>query len=454
MAECSPCYLTLHKLQPPIKHLINLFQSEIVISGVVIPGQRGISCKIYTLQRFTIGFILFKNINVFALISLFNHSNLTLSQDKNMLLKRSLYLTQLCVYDIMYTSLGRSMSVLNWRTQTSNSRQVISVQSILAGSGYQQQRVYMNNCHPGSSSSISPSLEYVRAASVNDAILLLNDETRPNSRLLAGGTDLLVLARRAQVNWDRLIDISHLEELKKVEEYPNHITIGAGVTHSAAAEHPLIRTFAPLLAEACSVIGSKQIRNRGTIGGNVANAAVCADTVPPLVCHDAIVHIVSKENDTSLPMAEIIKAPGNASLLPGSIIREFQIPKLPQSAKSAYLRIGRRQAVSKARVSLSCIGWLNEEGFVHELRLVPGSCTARSQRFDQAEAVLIEKRVSEDLALEAGKAAARQLISIVGNRASLDYKKQVLSKLVECSIRSVFNLPEGSNYENYLSSQY
>ena len=216
------------------------------------------------------------------------------------------------------------------------------------------------------------------------------------------------------------------------------ITIGSAVTHSVASEHPLIRRYAPLLARACGSIGSRQIRNRGTIGGNVANAAACADTMPALVCHGATARVNARDGEFGIPVADIAGAPGESSLPARSLILAFQIPKMPDNARSAYYKIGRRQAQSIARLSLACLGCQDEEGYITEIRVVPGACTPQMQRFDRVEEALLGEIAGDALARKAGMAGAEQMIALSGRRWSTDYKATALSALIERSVSQLF----------------
>ncbi len=130
------------------------------------------------------------------------------------------------------------------------------------------------------------SLDYVHATSVADAVALLNGPGL-RCRPIAGGTDLVVAMRQRGPWFDRLVDITAIPELCEIEETPAEIRIGAAVTFGRAAANLLLRTAAPMLVEACLTVGSPQIRNTGTLGGNVINAAPCADSLPPLVALDA-----------------------------------------------------------------------------------------------------------------------------------------------------------------------
>lgn len=283
--------------------------------------------------------------------------------------------------------------------------------------------------------------DYLRAESWTEAVQIMAARQQV-CRPLAGGTDLMVLVHRGQVTWDLLVDIGHLPELRVIAEDTGMLSIGAAVTHATLAEHPLIGQRIPLLASSCLSIGSPQIRNRGTIGGNVANAAPCADTVPALICLDATASVATPAGERQVPIAELALSLGNEILLPWLLIREFRIPSPPPGSRMAHYKIGRRQAQAISRLSLCVLGRLDERGRVAEARIVPGACTPSPQRFDRVEALLVGEQVTDSLAQEAGCTGGEQMVSITGKRWSTPYKVKALSALIERGVRQVFGMPE------------
>lgn len=282
---------------------------------------------------------------------------------------------------------------------------------------------------------------YVRVETCAEAAVLLA-ETSIASRLLAGGTDLLVVAHKEGASWDRLVDVSRVEEMQGIYEEAGALYVGAAVTHAEVADSRLIREQVPALAEASHSVGSPQIRNRGTLGGNIANAAACADTLPALVCLGAVAEIVTPAGQTEMPVSELVTGVNRTALPADGVIRRFRIPKPPAGSRTAFVKLGRRQAQSISRLSLACLGRLDDRGLAADVRLTPGACTSQTQRFSAAEAVLLGKAPTDALAREAGAAAAAQMVAIAGRRWSTAYKEPALTALVERALRQVFDIPE------------
>ena len=145
-----------------------------------------------------------------------------------------------------------------------------------------------------------PPFDYKIPNTIEEACdLLWKAEGR--AKIIAGGTDLVIGLRNGDQNPPSIIDITRIEELRKIEEKNGAVSIGAAVTHSEIASSSLVKRYGRVLSDATSEIGSPQIRNLGTIGGNIINASPSADTIPPLMVLNAMGRVVSKEGERSRP---------------------------------------------------------------------------------------------------------------------------------------------------------
>ena len=246
------------------------------------------------------------------------------------------------------------------------------------------------------------SLDYVHAASIADAVALLNAPGR-RCRPIAGGTDLVVAMRQRGPWFDRLVDITAIPELREIEETQAEIRIGAAVTFGCAAANPLLREAAPMLVQACLSVGSPQIRNAGTLGGNVINAAPCADSLPPLVALDATAHLAGPEGERSLPVSQLASSPHQAALRPGELLTHFTFAKLPPGTRSTFIKLGRRNAQSIARLSVAAAGRIDGAGSVDFVRLAPGAALPHTERMLEVEAMLLGRPPAPSCAARLGK---------------------------------------------------
>lgn len=281
-----------------------------------------------------------------------------------------------------------------------------------------------------------PRFDYVRAHSVAEALRFLAEDGLV-SRPLAGGTDVLVYIRHEKPPFDRLVDISRIPELKVIERRGDEVVIGAAVTFTEAAESRLLQETAGCLVEACLTVGGPAIRNTGTLGGNVANAAACADSLPPLACLDTVVHLRSLEGERALPLSEFVIGANRTSIRPAELLTHFTFIVPPADARHAFIKLGRRNAQAISRLSMAAIGRLDERGGVDAVRLSPGAAMPTPRRFDEVEAMLLGRTPTDELLAAAGAKTAEVMIAVTGRRWSTEYKEIAIQALAVRTLRRV-----------------
>ncbi len=281
-----------------------------------------------------------------------------------------------------------------------------------------------------------PRFDYVRAHSIEHAVQLLAEPGHV-SRPLAGGTDVLVYIRHEKPNFDRVVDITRVPELKVIERRGDEIVIGAAVTYTEAIESPLLQEVASCLVQACLTVGGPAIRNTGTLGGNVVNAAACADGVPPLVCLDAVAHLRSLTDSRSLPVSEFIQGANRTGIRPGELLTHFTFPIPPAGARQTFIKLGRRNAQAISRLSVAAAGRLDAAGRVDYVRLVPGAAMPSPRRIRAVEEMLLGQHPTEELLAEAGRKTAEAMIAVTGQRWSTEYKEIALQGLAERALQRV-----------------
>ena len=275
--------------------------------------------------------------------------------------------------------------------------------------------------------------DYRIPATLGEACDLLWD-FREEGKIIAGGTDLVIGLRQSDLRPRCLIDITRIEALRKVEDRENGISIGAGVTHSELASSPLIRQFGKVLSEAASLIGSPQVRNLGTLGGNIVNASPAADTLPPLMVLDAVGRVVSKEGERDIPLPLLFSRPYETILKPHEILAQVHFPKLPLTIKSSFVRLARREAMAVARMSVAVIVRL-ERGRFKDVRISVGSVTPTPRRMSESEGVLKGRTPDEEGLKLAAHRVSETMIRQSGIRPSTSYKKPVIEALLLRAMR-------------------
>jgi CO/xanthine dehydrogenase FAD-binding subunit len=184
------------------------------------------------------------------------------------------------------------------------------------------------------------------------------------------------------------------------------------------------------LLEAASEIGSPQIRNVGTIGGNIINASPAADTLPPLMVLDAVAQVTSREGEKEVPLHFLFKGPYETNLKPHEILVNVSFRKLSDDIKTGFVRLARREAMAIARMSVAVI-LQREKGKrqIKEVRISLGSVTPTPQRITDVEAILRGKAPNEERLKMASRQISEVMIRHSGVRPTTSYKAPVVERL-------------------------
>lgn len=251
----------------------------------------------------------------------------------------------------------------------------------------------------------------------------------PGAAVYAGGTDVLVKRRAGLVSPDPLVCLERIAALKEVFEEGEGVFLGAGATHAALLEHPLVRERFPVLAQALCVLGSPPIRRMGTLGGNLVTASPAGDTLPPLCCLDARVVLRSAFEEERVPVGAFVQGPGKTLLRPGWIVAGVWIPDPVGFNVHHFEKVGQRNALAISLVSLAAVLAV-EGGRITAARLAWGSVGPTVVRSSEAEAALTGGRC-DPATLEAAAARARAAVRPISDvRASAAYRRQVAGNLL------------------------
>lgn len=272
---------------------------------------------------------------------------------------------------------------------------------------------------------------FIRPGNLNEVCdLLVRHKDR--AKLIAGGTDLFIALREEKLPncLEIIIDIAQLEKLNYIKEEGNYIRIGSGVRHAEIAKNKIIKKYAPLLSMAASVVGSPQIRNRGTIVGNIITASPAADTIPALIVLDSKLVIRKGKEKRKMFLKDIFEGPNKVNLKSDEIVIEIYFEKLSLNTKSDFIKLARRNAVDKSRMNIAVVAQQNKNKEIIDIRISVGSLTPVPERFKDAEDLLLGKIPTQDLIQKAGKKIAEEMINKSGYRWSTEYKKPVVKSLI------------------------
>jgi len=258
-------------------------------------------------------------------------------------------------------------------------------------------------------------------------------EATPRSRLLAGGTDLVRAMRWDGLAPDAVIDLGGIRELAGVREEDGRLFVGATTTLTEIQTHPLILRHAPCLAQATATMGSVQIRNIATIGGNVANASPCGDTIPVLLALEASVRVLRPDGSTAeRPVREVVTGYESTSLAHDEVITHIVFAPPPESCRSAFVKIGSRTTVTIARLSMAVVvEYHSESGVLTAPRVGLGALGETAFREASLEAFLDGRRADAETAGLFAEACTAAVQRAIPGRYSLPYKQAAAVGLAE-----------------------
>jgi carbon-monoxide dehydrogenase medium subunit len=266
--------------------------------------------------------------------------------------------------------------------------------------------------------------------SIGDAVALAR-EFGEKGRFIAGGTDLIVQINRRSESPAHLIDLTGLAELCGIGSGPDALLIGALTTHKMIERHPALQGPLAAVAEAARVVGGHQVRNVGTVGGNIANASPAADAVVPLVALEAAVALEGPDGQRNLALEDLLLRPGQTACRRDELIRHIRIDRLPARSATAFLKAGRRKAMEISIVCVAARLTLDAaEQHCEVARIALGAVGATCLRPRAAERALEGSAATDHAFREAARIAAGACSPIDDVRASAEYRRLLVEALV------------------------
>jgi CO/xanthine dehydrogenase FAD-binding subunit len=270
--------------------------------------------------------------------------------------------------------------------------------------------------------------EFIAPSSLAEVLELI-ERHGGGCRVVAGGTDIMPALRQGGLaGVTRLVDIRRRPELRGIRATADGLWIGAATTHSEVVNSAAVRERWVLLAEACGQIGSKQIRNLATVGGNVANASPAADSVPALLCLDARISLLSRRGNRELPLQSYLAE--RKRTVPAELIEGFVLPFPLANTLSKFVKVARRKAMAISRLSLSMAVHMDRDT-IDFARIVPGAMLPVPQHLERVEEYLVGRELTEETSAQAARLTADVVTAITGMRPSFKYKLSVLEGLVK-----------------------
>ena len=273
--------------------------------------------------------------------------------------------------------------------------------------------------------------DYYRPATLQEASRLLK-ENGPGGRFLAGGTDLVIAMKEKGLVPRYIVDLKRLPGLSGIHENSDgSIGLGALTTLHEIETSALIKKKYPFLAQSAAEVGSIQIRNRATIGGNMANASPSADTSPALMALDATVTIASAGGERKIAVEEFFKGPGQNAMNQDEILTEVTVPQTGANLVGEYIKFSPREMMDLAYVGVAVVYNFVNDKKCTGVRIVLGAVAPTPIRAKRAEAALEGQVLSEALAEKVGHIAAEEAKPISDVRSSADYRRAMVGTMTK-----------------------
>ncbi|MBW2058047.1 MAG: xanthine dehydrogenase family protein subunit M [Deltaproteobacteria bacterium] len=271
--------------------------------------------------------------------------------------------------------------------------------------------------------------EYVRPSSLEEACRLLG-RSEGESRVLAGGTDLLVQVKQKRLHPDLVVSLRDVPGLSFIRVEPDgSVAIGAMTSLGAIETSKEMLEHLPPVAEAASMVGSVQVRSRATLGGNLCNAAPSADMAPILIAYEATVDLGDGRRDRSIPLEDFFTGPGQTVLETGEVMKAVRIPRAPEWSFGTYLKAF-RSSMDIAVVGVGIrVTFRRETTVCQDLRLVLGAVAPTPMRARGSERMAAGRELDDVLIEEISRMASEEARPISDVRSTAGYRKSLVTVL-------------------------
>ncbi len=281
-----------------------------------------------------------------------------------------------------------------------------------------------------------PRFDYFAPRTVDEAVNLLA-QAGPDGRVMAGGTDLLVKIRFRVIHPAAIVGLKKIEGLERISFSRNKgLTIGATALLADVAASSPVRRYYPGVAQAADQTANVQVRNMGTVVGNLCNASPSADNAPTLLALGARVRITGPGGQRSMSLEDFFRGPGMTALEPGEIVTAVTVPLPPPRSATAYLSLSARAKLDCSAVGVGVMLALDDRDRCKDLRIFVGACAPIPVRAGGAEQVLIGEKLTDSTVEQAALEAAKATQPIDDVRASADYRYKMATVL---TIRAIMD---------------
>ncbi len=269
---------------------------------------------------------------------------------------------------------------------------------------------------------------------LDEALQLLADHPK-RYHILSGGTDLVVRMQDGLIRPKHLLNLTFIPEMKEVFIEENQLAFGAGVTFGEVLENSLFQKYAAPLFQAAKIMGSPQIRNMATLGGNLMNASPAGDSIPPLFVLGAEVCLESVNGIRWVQIENFFTGPGKTLREPSELLTKIRLPIKPDFWQGGFLRLGQREALAISKVSLAFWGNFGNN-VVHNIRLALGAVAPTVVLATQTENFLRGKRLESAVLEEASEIIKSEAHPISDIRSDAIYRREMCGVLLRRALQN------------------
>jgi len=274
---------------------------------------------------------------------------------------------------------------------------------------------------------------YFKSESLPETLNFLDKMAKQGKRVhpIAGGTGILVDIRQGIVKPECLVDIGFIPELKQIQIANGTITLGAAVVLNEIAQSQVLKQHCEFLVKAAKSIGSPQVRNRGTVGGNIVSASPAADMVPPLMALDAEVILQSKGTSRTVPLGKFMKGPKLTQKRRDEILTLIKFKGLSESQKGTFYKLGKRRSLAISIINLAIAATISKTGSnLEDIRIAVGAVAPTALRIREAENILLGGAISKERIAKAAETASAIIKPITDIRGSEGYRRLVVKSIL------------------------
>lgn len=279
---------------------------------------------------------------------------------------------------------------------------------------------------------------YVAPQKIEEVLEILSKYGK-EIKIIAGGTDLLVQYYDRLYEVSAWLDLKNIEELKEIKIDQNQIEIGAMATHTQLESSADIKRYYPVLSQAAADIGSPQIRNRGTIGGNIVNASPAGDLLPALIAYRAQFKLLFNKKEVLIPAENFFIGPKKTILKPEQLLSKIIIPIPEQNTYSSWIKIGKRKALIVATVSLALVISMAEDNkIIKEVKVCLGSVAPTPFEIMEIREKMIGRQFNQLNFNELGQLVEDRISPIDDIRGTKEYRQDVTKNIMINALKKIY----------------